>query len=166
MGWLTRKAIGLATVTLHVTQHTDDAGVVHIDIDQTATGGIKGTTEKRALDGVPRPHEDHIFGSIVGRSQFCPKSKVGVDVPEAHLSEDDKKWLVEGWGEEFAADDVKVMENYVVNEKSQWVAWAVWGFDVVGDDKKRRYVRHTIVKSTKTGESKKLLLIYDYLGAE
>jgi hypothetical protein len=39
-----RKAIGLATVTLHTKQYEED-GVTHIDIDQTATGGIKGTTE-------------------------------------------------------------------------------------------------------------------------
>jgi len=44
VGWWTRKAIGLATLTLHTKQYEKD-GVTHIDIEQTATGGIKGTTE-------------------------------------------------------------------------------------------------------------------------
>lgn len=50
IGWFTRKAIGLATITLDVKQYRDDEGVEHIDIVQTATGGIKGTTENRTLD--------------------------------------------------------------------------------------------------------------------
>lgn len=50
VGWFTRKAIQLATVTLDINQYRDDNGVEHIDIEQTATGGIKGTTENRTLD--------------------------------------------------------------------------------------------------------------------
>lgn len=40
----------MATITLAVKQYRDDDGVEHIDIEQTATGGIKGTTENRTLD--------------------------------------------------------------------------------------------------------------------
>lgn len=50
VGWFTRKAIGLATVTLDIEQYEGlaegapetDAPVTHVDIKQTATGGIKG----------------------------------------------------------------------------------------------------------------------------
>lgn len=50
VGWLKRKAIGLATVTMDITQYQappeggadTDAPVTHVDIAQTATGGIKG----------------------------------------------------------------------------------------------------------------------------
>ena len=50
VGWFTRKAIGLATVTLDIEQYQappegapdTDAPVTHVDVKQTATGGIKG----------------------------------------------------------------------------------------------------------------------------
>lgn len=50
IGWIVRKAISIATITLDVKQYRDDEGVEHIDIEQTATGGVKGTTENRTLD--------------------------------------------------------------------------------------------------------------------
>lgn len=50
VSWFTRKAIRFSTITLDIKQYRDDDGVEHIDIDQTATGGIKGTTENRTLD--------------------------------------------------------------------------------------------------------------------
>lgn len=50
IGWFKRRAISLATITLDIKQYRDDEGVEHIDIEQTATGGIKGTTENRTLD--------------------------------------------------------------------------------------------------------------------
>lgn len=40
----------MATITLHVKHYKDSEGVEHIDIDQTLTGGIKGTTENRVLN--------------------------------------------------------------------------------------------------------------------
>lgn len=91
VGWFTRKAIQLATVTLDINQYRDDNGVEHIDIEQTATGGIKGTTENRTLDWTyvffsllptlerrandgccccsERQHEDHLFGKLVAKSR-------------------------------------------------------------------------------------------------
>lgn len=75
MSWVTRKAISYATVTLNVNQYTDSENVGHIDIDQTLTGGIKGTTEKRIADWNGREHSDHIFGTVEGRSRFLSGSK-------------------------------------------------------------------------------------------
>jgi hypothetical protein len=51
IGWFIRKAIGLATVSLEVKQYegppsedspADAPHVTHVDIEQTATGGLKG----------------------------------------------------------------------------------------------------------------------------
>lgn len=50
ISWFTRKAIALANLMLDIKQYRDDDGVEHIDIVQTLTGGIKGTTENRTLD--------------------------------------------------------------------------------------------------------------------
>jgi len=78
-----RKAISFATVTLHVKEYIENSKT-HIDIDQTATGGIQGTTEKRCLDFQERPHKDHIFGSMTGRSRFLKLDELEVgDADEA-----------------------------------------------------------------------------------
>lgn len=72
---MTRKAISLATLTLSVSQYKDDSQIGHIDIDQTITGGIKGTTERRTADWNGREHKDHIFGTVEGKSRFLRGSK-------------------------------------------------------------------------------------------
>lgn len=81
ISWLTRKAIGLATITLSVSEYaepdpaSDNKPVVHIDIEQTATGGIRGTTERRVFSWTEHDHQDHIFGSCVGQSRFVRGSR-------------------------------------------------------------------------------------------
>src|SRR5438034_10422778 len=69
MSWIIRTALSLATVTLHAAEYKD-RDVVHIDIAQTVTGGLRGTTEHRKLDWSVNDHTDHIFGSIKGQSRF------------------------------------------------------------------------------------------------
>lgn len=72
---MTRKAITFATVTLSINQSVDSDKVHHIDIDQTLTGGLKGTSEHRIADWQIREHSDHIFGTVDGRSRFLRGSK-------------------------------------------------------------------------------------------
>ena len=144
IGWVTRKALGLATVTLRVKQYADDKGVVHIDIDQTATGGIKGTTELRQLDWQEGAHEDQIFGKVRGRTRWIK------------LSEVQDEYLKKGWNKETEEDDV--IENYIESVGSGWTAHGVWGFEQL--EGKRYHVRHVIIK--KKGEAKRAKLVYDY----
>ncbi|KAL2005636.1 hypothetical protein VTN00DRAFT_10129 [Thermoascus crustaceus] len=81
ISWITRKAISYATITLSISEYAeadpaaDNKPIVHIDVEQTATGGIRGTTEKRVLSWVEREHSDHIFGNCVGQSRFVRGSK-------------------------------------------------------------------------------------------
>lgn len=42
VGWMKRKAIQLATITLTVKHFKDDKSVENINIDQALTGGISG----------------------------------------------------------------------------------------------------------------------------
>jgi hypothetical protein len=72
-------------LTLYVDHHKDDSGVEHIDIAQTLTGGIPGTTENRTLDWTFREHEDYLFGPCLGKSR------------RVRLEEIDNKYLREGW---------------------------------------------------------------------
>ncbi|KAJ9648590.1 hypothetical protein H2199_001445 [Coniosporium tulheliwenetii] len=153
VGWLTRKAIALATITLHTKEYVDDASVTHIDIDQTATGGIKGTSEQRVLDNQFREHTDHIFGELKGRSRWFKLSALDE-------SDYDEKYLKEGW--EKAIVDGEAIESFVENGKAGWTARQIWGFmEVKGD---RRYVRNVVV--VKGDQVKRRRLVYDWAGKE
>lgn len=144
---MTRKGITLATLTLHVTQYKDSDNVPHVDIDQTITGGIKGTSERRTADWQGREHKDHIFGTVIGRSRFLRGSKrdngkVRPDV-DVQTPVDDEKvrsflrgevladgsdtegFLVdEGVGQEFGDGEGLWFQSYVENQDSgyEWTA--------------------------------------------
>ena len=61
----------MATVTLDISQTVDaEDGKVHVDITQTLTGGLQGTSEHRVLDWQTRLHSDHIFGNLEGKSHL------------------------------------------------------------------------------------------------
>jgi len=164
IGWLTRKAIGLATITQHLKQYPDpdDASVTHIDFDQVVTGGITGTTELRTLDWQDRPHSDHLFGSLKGRSRFNKVAALGESVKEVRGGdEEDAKFLAEGWDEETLAGEI--VENYVESDNNGWVGWQVWGFATVtvGGKEERRHVRKVVVKKGKN--VKRIRLVYDWV---
>ena len=82
----------MATLYLDVKHFKDDSGVEHIDIDQTITGGIKGTNEHRILDWTERSHEDHVFGAVLSKSR------------RVTLEDIDREWLKKDWLDASFAD--------------------------------------------------------------
>lgn len=155
ISWLTRKAISYATVTLIIKEYADseDAKVMHIDIDQVLTGGIKGTSEKRHTDWAERDHKDHIFGNLKGRSRLIRGSK-GDDgkvrpAVEINTKIDDPKvkqflrgeilidgspcegFLVDSEGEEYGEGEGLFLQSFVVNQDdgAGWTAEQVRIFD-------------------------------------
>jgi hypothetical protein len=50
VGWVTRKAIASATITLKINHAKDGSGVEALDIEQIPSGPFGGSTEKRLLD--------------------------------------------------------------------------------------------------------------------
>jgi hypothetical protein len=154
VGWLKRKAISLATITLSIKQYKVD-GTEHIDIAQTLTGGIKGTDEQRVLDWMPRAHEDHIFGSVVGRSRWLDDKGAEWDALDAFFKEG---WLDERVG----PNGEPFVQGHVINEANAWEATQVWGFSLIGAT--RYYTRRVIVRKTDGSEELKVRLIYDWQG--
>jgi len=150
VGWFMRKAIGYATITLHVKHYKGDDAVEHIDIKQTLTGGIEGTQENRVLDWTERPHEDRVFGQVIGKTR---RLKVE-DIENEFLKKD---WL---------PDTVEhgTVHSYVISDTAKsgrtWIAEQVWGFETINSE--RRYVRH--VNFTAGQENIQAKLIYDYAG--
>src|SRR5262245_39919282 len=73
-------------------QDPNGPNIQHIDIEQTATGGIKGTTEKRALDWTYRGHSDWLFGELQGRSRMNTIAKILEDAKGKGVEEEDAKF--------------------------------------------------------------------------
>ena len=125
---MTRKAVGLATVTQHTKQYVavpaDNAGagaVPHVDIEQVAVGGIKGSTEHRALDWTFRPHADWLFGELQGRSRMTTLGAVREEAEKlGGTTAKDAEFLCEGWLEETEGATV---ESFVENEAKGWTGW-------------------------------------------
>ncbi|KAH8882117.1 hypothetical protein GQ53DRAFT_461699 [Thozetella sp. PMI_491] len=160
IGWLTRKAIGLASVTLNTKQYTgppnapadaSGAPVVHIDIEQTATGNLKGTTENRCVDGTWREHSDWLFGSVRGRTIWI----------KAEAIED--PFLAGNWleGDEEAAGpegETHIM-SHVESLDNGWTAVQIWGFQTVNGE--RRYARNLVI--SKGSDKVTFRMVYDWV---
>ncbi|CAK7267176.1 hypothetical protein SEPCBS119000_002407 [Sporothrix epigloea] len=173
VGFLLRKTIGAATITLHTHQFEappteptqdpiDEAGktenVTHIVISQTMTGGIKGTTERRCCDNRRREHTDWLFGHVSGRSHFYK----GPGAAAALAKDYPDPFLTEGW-----PDDQDLLVSNVLNlDKDRgWEATQVWGFQTAKDGT-RRYVRNVVVTKGEGSKQQRvtLQLIYDFVG--
>jgi hypothetical protein len=121
-----RKTIGLATVTQHLKTTVDENGVTHITIDQMASGGVKGTTEKRQLTWTYREHSDWLFGNLKGKSRYNTLEKILEENKGKEDIEDDAKYICEGWLPE--TTEGEVVESFVDNQENGWTGWQVWGF--------------------------------------
>lgn len=159
----------MASVYLSVKHYKDENGIEHIDIDQTVTGGIKGTSEYRVLDWTERPHEDHVFGAVLSKSRRVP------------LAEVEREWLKKDWEDESfengeiiytcaKSDTAKsgrtwsseqVRRLAIVSEESllNKHPFKTWGFEQVNGEK--RYTRHVFFEGPK-GEVIEIRLVYDY----
>ncbi|CAH0025078.1 unnamed protein product [Clonostachys rhizophaga] len=89
VGWMTQKLIRAATITLQITQYSlpaevfhgaeADENVVHINIEQTLTKNLKGTTEKRCLTNEWHEHSDWLFGKVRGKAKRASYEELGGD---------------------------------------------------------------------------------------
>lgn len=153
IGWLKRKAIGLATITLTISEKVVD-GVTHIDISSTATGGIQGTAEHRELDWLERPHEDHVFGSLTGQNKWISNSGADWDALD--------DFQKEGWLDEKVGPNGEThILSSATSKANGWTAIQLWGFTELNG--LRYYTRKVVI--TKGSEVLKVRLFYDFQGA-
>lgn len=155
-----RKAVGLATMTLQVKQYVappsppadpSSTPVTHIEIDQTGTGGIKGTTEKRCLDYVFRDHTDYLFGHVKGQTKWLTPE----DITDAYLK---SGWL-EGEEEKGGPNGETHLISHVESYDNGWTATQIWGFKIV--EGLRKHVRNIVV--AKGAERVEVQLVYDFV---
>ncbi|KAF9270071.1 LCCL domain-containing protein [Marasmius fiardii PR-910] len=152
MGWVTRKTISFATITLHIKHYKDKDDVEHIDIDQTLSGGIKGTREERTLWWKDRETVDPIFGAIVGRTRR---------VKDLSLVESDDEWLRTGWTPDTFEHGLveSRVESDTPKSNKVWLATQLWGMEEINGE--RRYSRHVHFTGP-DGNIIKARLVYDY----
>lgn len=154
-----RRAIAWATVTLHIKQYTTpEDSLTHIDIEQTATGGIKGTTELRTLDWQDREHSDHMFGELKGKSRWIETGSAEWAALDGFMKEN---WL-EGEAENAGPKGERHVHSFVVNEERGWTAEQIWGFAIVAGE--RYYARRIVVAKGDT--VLKVMLVYDWQGKQ
>ncbi|KAK4205233.1 hypothetical protein QBC40DRAFT_190185 [Triangularia verruculosa] len=161
IGWVTRKLVGAATVTLSISQFAappsppaepSAAPVTHVEIEQTGTGGMKGSTEKRCADYVFRDHSDWLFGHVKGQSKWISTSEITDDFLKSGWIETD----AEKGGPEGETHLLSHVESY----DNGWTATQIWGFKECSDGK-RRYARNVVI--AKGGERVELQLYYDFI---
>ncbi|KAI2615613.1 hypothetical protein GGR54DRAFT_612016 [Hypoxylon sp. NC1633] len=176
ISWLVRKAIGAATVTLEIKQYRgapkppseSEELATHVDIQQVATAGIKGTAENRCLDHVFREHRDWLFGRVRGRTRFVTAAELAALVaPDSGAARKDgfvaddflaRDWL-EGADEEKGPQGESHILSLGESMDADWTALQAWGFqDVLGE---RRYVRNVVVADGDKFEN--LKMVYDYV---
>ncbi|KAN0068836.1 hypothetical protein V8E54_013005 [Elaphomyces granulatus] len=173
LSWFLRTAIAFATATMKISEYTDvdpttSKSVVRIDITQTLTGGLAGTTEKRILSWTDREHKDYIFGHVVGRGRLFRGSKdedgrvrPAVDMQTKHDDPKIKKFLrgeihsdgspAEGFlveepkSDMFGEGEGLWLQSFARNVDSGWTAEQIWGFEMVNG--KRFYTRRIAVTS-------------------
>ncbi|KAG1749845.1 uncharacterized protein EDB91DRAFT_1046447 [Suillus paluster] len=151
VSWFKRRAISMFTLTLVVKHYTDEAGIEHVDIDQTLSGGIPGTSEDRILDWEERSESDDVFGAVVGQTK------------RIKLEEVEDEFLKSGWTEDTIEDGTVLAIAWSETPKSGmvWRAEQTWGFEILNGE--RRYARH--VKFTSSDKKDGPIfkhLYYDY----
>jgi hypothetical protein len=104
---------------LSVKDFVDAENITHIDLDQTATGGIQGTTELRVLDWSETPHKDDIFGSLKSRNRWLTDLKAAESGNGGPL----QAYLTDGWlDEKVGPNGEGFVQNWVINEEGGWTA--------------------------------------------
>ncbi|CAO2656762.1 Nn.00g055650.m01.CDS01 [Neocucurbitaria sp. VM-36] len=164
IGWLTRKALGAATVTQHLSQSptTGENGqpTTEITINQLVTGGLKGSTEKRTMDWHYRGHSDWLFGTLQGRSRYTTLANILEESKGKGVVEEDAKFIVEGWLKE--TEEGEVVESFVDNEGNKWTGWQIWGFAEINGE--RMLTRRFAIRRKDKNEVVRVRLVYDYAG--
>ncbi|KAF9225137.1 hypothetical protein BS17DRAFT_730344 [Gyrodon lividus] len=153
LSWFKRSAFSLFTLTLSIKHTIDGAGVEHIDIVHTLSGGFSGTSEGRILDWQERDDNDDVFGTVIAKSR-----RIDVEgVTDEFLKKD--------WTQD-TIDDGVVLAVGCSNPESNKLTWRAeqtWGFSVINGE--RRYVRHTIFTSSDKQDGPIYVrLVYDYIG--
>ncbi|KAK7457081.1 hypothetical protein VKT23_010382 [Stygiomarasmius scandens] len=152
MGWLKRKAISIATITLKVNHLTDADGLENVNVDQTLTGGIPASSERRPLDWTERQIADPNFGHVVEKMR------------RIRLDELENEFLKKGWEQDTQENGVLHLwiKSDTPKSGTTWYGDQVWGIEEINGE--RRYTRHVHFIGPKE-EMIDARIVFDYVGS-
>jgi len=115
VSYLKRTAIATFSLTLEPHHYTEEAGIEHIDVKQTLSGGFKAPADNLVLDNEEYPKDDGIVGPLLVKN-----SRVKVD-------ELDIDFLKEEWTEDTLEDGLiyGVVRSETEKTKKDWVVCVV-----------------------------------------
>ncbi|KAL4957565.1 hypothetical protein BDW69DRAFT_191535 [Aspergillus filifer] len=158
VSWLTRRAISVATQTLHFNSSTiqNEGGtqIPQLTMRQTLTGGIPGSTEERVMDWFERLRSNHVYGNILSKSKLVkgivdgsgtlkPEIQVQSQVKDEKAAAKIKEFLMSGSiylstanGKNEAETSLKEYEDLYIHdfgrsEKAGWTAEQIWTFETI-----------------------------------
>ncbi|KAJ8594843.1 hypothetical protein M405DRAFT_442600 [Rhizopogon salebrosus TDB-379] len=151
VSYLKRTAIANFSLTLEPNQYFDDAGLEHIDVKQTLSGGFKAPADILVLDNEDYPRDDDLFGPLFGKACRTKVDELDID------------FLKEDWTEDTVEDGLIYVTVRSETEKTKrdWVIRLVWGFTI--KDGERRFARRYKFTTKERPEPIYLKLYYDYL---
>jgi len=154
VGYVLRTAIYYATITVDIRHGIREGQVEHLEIDNTATGGLKGTTIHIILDNEIHAHYDYVFGAVTSQALRVP-------IEELEYFKD-VDWDVEAstaHPEGVGQAGILVVRNGPDETKREdkWSAYNVWGYEFI--EGKKTYVRRIHFWSPKL--TKDLVVVYD-----
>ncbi|KAJ3538234.1 hypothetical protein NM208_g5999 [Fusarium decemcellulare] len=152
MGYLTRSAIQLASITNNLKQYTGSSEVSHLagtevtylENVQTASG-LKGFEDRHCLDNQPREATNWLFGTVTSRVRW------------ATLEDISDKFLIEGWLDE--VEGKTLILTVSENKKKGWALTQANGFQIINGE--RHYCARGVVE--KGGKRAEVLLVFDYV---
>ncbi|KAJ3714022.1 hypothetical protein DFJ43DRAFT_886560 [Lentinula guzmanii] len=148
VGWIKRKAMGAATITVTLTHSKDASGMENLSLVQVVSGGDPAEPEEKVFDWVERKKEIKLFGPCVTKSK------------RVSLDEVQEPFLKEGW----SADTLEhgcILVHLANEGKNGWKTEQTWGIGEVNGE--RRHVRRICLTGSK-GEKLHNRIVYDYLG--
>jgi len=121
VGWITRKAIGVAPVTQHIKQYVDAKGVEHIDVESVLPANMT-SKEFRVIDGSDQPDNDDLFGHIIRNSTRVKKAEITHEYLKGNCNEPEI--------EEIGALKL-VVSSDTEKSKNNWVIEQIWAFEEI-----------------------------------
>jgi len=171
VGWLIRKAMGNASLTLTVT-HNTAASPPTLEIAQSATGMPSPPPDTRVLNWTAIARKTPLFGEetrqtrMVSSANGAPAIDLQIKSSDAKKTEDLRKFLLaqhdisgktgngQGW---LVSGDVAAIQGYIVNASGVTLE-EIWGFETVKNEK--RLTRR--MAAVKDGKVAKARLVYTY----
>ncbi|CAG7852296.1 SubName: Full=Uncharacterized protein {ECO:0000313/EMBL:CCA71139.1} [Serendipita indica DSM 11827] len=131
----------------------------HIDVTQSVSG-ISSTQENRTFSGLPRPHEDYVFGPVIGMSKRVPAS----DISDPSTVLGKYEFLQKNWTKDTLDAEKGLIYTTASSDTPKsnktWTAEQVWGFEEI--DGVKYFSRH--VHFFTPDETVTARMIYDYVG--